>query len=85
MRVTARLCVFSSVFAWRLWLRASYIQRGALAQVSEWLLSVHENPVSGSKTDVILNLKMMLFDNGKRRYFKLKDVTIFGNDVAITL
>ena len=35
MRATARSCVFSSVFAWRLWLRASYIQRGALAQVGD--------------------------------------------------
>ena len=66
-------------------LAARQLHPAWLAQVSEWLLSVHENPVSGSKTDVILNLKMMLFDNGKRRYFKLKDVTIFGNDVAITL
>ena len=50
------------------------------------LLSVHENPVSGSKTDVVLNLKMTLSDNGKRRYLTMeKDVTIFGNDVAITL
>ena len=30
-----RSCVFSFVFAWRLWLRASYIQRCALAQVGD--------------------------------------------------
>ena len=46
---------------------------------NKWLLSVHENPdVSGSKTDVILNLKMTFFDNGKRRYFKLKKTLQFS-------
>ena len=38
------------------------------------------------KTDVILNLKMTLFDNEKGRYLTMeKDDTIFGNDVAIML
>ena len=36
--------------------------RGALAQVG----------------DVVLNLKMTLFDNGKRRYFKLKKTLQFS-------
>ena len=96
MRATARSCVFSSVFAWRLSARRLHPALRSSAsgwpagdgerkltnwvrfQSNKWLVSVHDNPVSGSKTDVILNLKITLSDNGKRRYFKLKKTLQFS-------
>ena len=84
MCATARSCVFSSVCVASL---AGRQLHSAWRSSASWRPAVKENSLIeldfsqinvNSKTDVVLNLKMTLFDNGKRRYFKLKKTLQFS-------